>query len=469
MKNTKNENLFFKLNFKNEIQKKTSSALKSINESKTIKKNMLPSITQNNSYKELLVENKLINDGNFLVYLGKKYLNENSKDYQTYLGVIEECIDTFNKLHMEVDIQPRFISPALNYNKTLTENVKIDIYKKHFEESLTKKFSQPLLEGKLFTVYKDSTKLILENIMHADDSSLNIELFTKYAIFESCLFDTIKNTLVPDYNQNEINDFINKQNPEYFDMFDQDAQTLNNNLNGAIKKITIIIGPKMFNEAAGLNVATNDEDVDFKPAINLADDDNTEGTNNPEEDLLNSADNTGPLTPGKVIAINNDETQNSVTIIPDLDNTVTNEIGNVNDTGLDIQGLSPTDNYDNSQLEDDTGEQDIDPTLSYTEEPLNISTNDGNFSSAPEVEIDKPYVPADKAPEDLSVDFDSDYDMEVANISIDRVTDLEQEPEEYINIPITDSITEESTNLNNKNNKLDVTKYAGAMELIKKF
>lgn len=292
---------FSSLSFQNEIMKKTSQAKKSLQESKTIKQ-----AVGNPTYREFLIENKMIQDGNFLASLGRRYLGEGTAEYNTFIGVITECIGSFNKLHMEVDIQPRLISPALNYDKALNENTKMEIYKDHFSNSLTKNFSQLLLEGKLFSKYEVETKLLLENVVIAGITDIDVEAFTKYALFESVLFDTMQNIIIPEFSRNEVNKFIGAQSEQYFEMFQENAGALYTTLNDSIKKMTLAIGPVMFNEANMLTEATYTDEqkdgMDDKLNLKYAKENRTSGVangynadgkkdvDNDETDVLNTTD-----------------------------------------------------------------------------------------------------------------------------------------------------------------------------------
>ncbi len=286
---------FSTLAFQNAIMQKTGAAKKSLQESKVIK----PSIG-NPTYREALIENKLVQDGNFLSSLGRTYLGEGTEAYKTFFGVITECITVFNKLHMEVDIQPRLISPALNYDKALNESTKFEIYKDHFNSSLTKKFSQPLLEGKLFSTYEAETKLLLENVVMSGETTIDVEAFATYALFESALFDTLQNIIIPEYSRNEVTKFIGAQSEQYFDMFQENARALYTDLNKTIKQMTLAIGPVMFNEATytdeqkdGMDDKLNLKYKDEKKTEGVANGYNKDGkkdVDNDEMDVLNTND-----------------------------------------------------------------------------------------------------------------------------------------------------------------------------------
>lgn len=413
-------NKFDNFAFKNEIMKKTSKALKTLQENKIIKSSPV-----NSTYREFLIENKMIQDGNFLVSLGKKYLEPlNEASFKEFYAVIVESITIYNKLCMETDIQPKLISPALNYDKALTESTKLEIYKDYFVNNLNKKFSQPLLEGKLLTTYETETKLLLENIAVAEELNIDLDNFVKYALFESTLYDTLSNIIIPDFTKKEINKFITAQSPEYFEMFNENANILFKQLNENIQKLTLAIGPMMFNEANGIN------------ALNM-----------------DPTDPTGPLQTGVVVNSNTLGDQQVVTIVPDMA---------LSDIGMGDEASNPADFITQSE----------EPTPSLPEEDIiNPSTNDGNITDAPELETDKPYTPADKIPE-IDLEPSTILDDLGALESENNILNLENEPEEYISVPVDQSYTEESSSI--KPDELDdysipftFSQFAGAMKIFR--
>lgn len=447
------KNQFSTLAFQAEIMKRTSKALHSLQESKTLKHKSNP--VGQATYREALIENKMINDGNFLLSLGKKFLGENTEDFRTYLGVVTECINFFNKVHMEVDIQPRLISPALNYDKTLNESTKLEIYKNHFTESLTKAFSQPLLEGRLYQTYEAETKLLLENIVQSEILDIDVEAFTKYALFESSLNDTMMNIILPDYSRNEINKFISAQSPEYFEMFQENAQVLLDQLTESVSKLAIAIGPNMFNESVGLGIGLKDL----------------------EKSEIGAADNVGPIGDGKILNVDAGATQVETTFDPVV--KISDDGMGMNNDG--INNASPE--FDDAPSPDQNVENNL--ALDSELEDVNTSTNEPEGGVTPEVEIGKEYNPADKIPEtkDDTITIDQALEAEMAAkqtpdaTEVDQATfvealvDTEDTPEEYISIPVSESYVEESTNLDEADGAscepaFSFRQYAGAMNII---
>lgn len=432
-------NTFSPLSFQNEIMKRTSKSLAALEESKSLRapKTLVGKAT----YREALIENKMINDGNFLLSLGKKFLGEHTQDYKTFYGVITECIDLFNKIHMEVDIQPRLISPALNYDKTITESTKLEIYKSHFLDALTKNFSQPLLEGKLFHIYEKETKLLLENVALSnieDMSNLDIEAFTKYALFESCLIDTLRDIIVPGFSRNEIQKFIDVQSPEYFEMFQENAQVLYSGLENSIRKLAIAIGPNMFNESVGIKL----EDLDKKE--------------------IGSSDNVGPIGVGETL-----ETKVGDQVETEFAPEVT-----INDDGMGLAN-DALNGQDAETIDDPLSDQNVENDLEL-EDSINTSTNDAQGGNTPEVEIGTEYTPADKLPEstDDIITIDEALEAEEAAKqspdaeeidmadSITQLVSTEAAPEEYISIPVSHSV-EENTEVK-ANESTELTESTGA-------
>jgi hypothetical protein len=431
-------NKFDTLAFKNEIMKKTSKALKSLQESKTIK-----SSSTNSTYREFLIENKMLHDGNFLVSLGKKYLQpSNETGYQEFYSIIAESITIYNKLCMETDIQPKLISPALNYDKALTESTKLEIYKEHFITALNKNYSQPLLEGKLLTIHEKETKLLLESAAIAGELNIDMDMFIKYALFESTLYDTLSNILIPEFTRKEISSFIGAQSPEYFEMFNENATVLFKQLNENIQKLTIAIGPMMFNEANGISLVTEGSLSNL--STNDIDSENLE-----DKIVINDpTDPTGPLQAGTIDNIDTLADQQVITVTPDMETS---------DIGVGDEDSNPVTTEDI--------EASVDP------EVINPSTNDGNLTEAPELETDKPYEPADKLMDTVS-ETPSIIDELEAEDGIKNIIALEDEPEEYINVPVDQSYTEESTSFQQdevNDAPFSFSQFAGAMKIFKQF
>lgn len=501
MKNTN----FSSLSFQNEIMKKTSQAKKSLQESKTIK----PAVG-NPTYREFLIENKMIQDGNFLASLGNRYLGEGTEAYNTFIGVITECIGTFNKLHMEVDIQPRLISPALNYDKALNENTKMGIYKDHFSNSLTKNFSQLLLEGKLFSKYETETKLLLENVVAAGVTDIDVEAFTKYALFESVLFDTLQNIIIPEFSRNEVSKFIGAQSEQYFDMFQENAGALYTSLNESIRKMTLAIGPVMFNEATYTDEQTAGKDDLLEPIIkkgaddqasfndmvydSIKDDENTLGLDHQvmidnnaglplnEEDKIKPepaaaiaidedpeltmgyADNVGPINTDAEILSTDKLAGATVTVAKPIAGTAVADGG----FGLKDDALGIT--IDSDPVTVVQSEQIYPDLIPELTEELNASTNDGMGSDAPEVQLREPYRPVKLPEEPIIPSIDSIFDNLEDDRNFTHMEAIARTPEEYIGIPVDQSVSyEESTVLSDKINDAPFSyrQYAGASQIFK--
>jgi hypothetical protein len=452
-------NKFDNLQFKSNIMAQTTSALKKmkeLNESKIQSKH-------NASYKEILVENKLINDLNFFNFLSNKYLGESAQEQ--FLKVITECIDIFNKLHMEVDIQPRFLSPALNYNSSISENAKLDIYKTYFEESINKQFAQPLFEGTLLSKYEKESKLLLESVINTDPSAFNkntLKAMTEYAIFENIVFNTFSDIFIPEYNKKEINNYIQKQVPEYFEMFNENVSVLKTQFDNKINELTIMIAPEMFNESMGLpTLACKSMEKEITP-------DDIGSNIDPEAEVSGSVSATSCVGPidspsgdeGNIVADASTEDRTDVTVEPAFDITDPG-LGSVDDAigqtiltdPLEMEGL----NQGAASLDPDS---EIDPIdLTTGAEDINTSTNDGNLTDTPDLEIGEPYQPADQLPMDTSVDIDSIIDTLEQDRIDDHFKEIAQEPEEYISVPVEQSYTEEST-------IMDYRQFAGARQIL---
>lgn len=478
--------------------KRTGKAKKALLESAEIKKfQNRKSKVGSPTYRELLVENKMVNDGNFLLDLGNKYFAGSPKRLKEFKDTIVESIVLFNKLHMEADIQPRLISPALNYDKAIAESTKIEIYKKHFITNLTKNYSQPLLENKLFSKYEHETKLLLENVINAGVTDIDIDSFSKYALFESVMFDALRDILLPEYSRKEINYFIESQSPEYFTMFEENARTLYQSLNENIKKLTVAISPELYNESIGINFMTDpSQGSDGIKATTL---------NNIDTDALGDTDSVGPIGYGKITVVTVEPSQTVTEFQPVLktdedgfgllddaedvnpdesgkfdDKDPTSEDDELTDDILDVDAINDVDSEDgdnDAANTADTYTDDSDDTLTFVDNN-NTSTNVPNQSIAPEVEIGKPYTPAnlpavDNQPDDKGIVNIAEAMKAVADAALSKdATNVDQttfdlyndqamaEPEEYISVPVEQSYTEESTRFNYRN-------FAGAMGIIR--
>ncbi len=199
------------------------------------------------------LEDKLTNDANFLVGLGKS-LNES--DSIEYFKTLETILENTSSLYKEVDMKPRTISQAVD-TQELTESITMEIYSKNFTESINSEYGLPLLEGKLLEKYPSETRLLTEAAVASGLSKeMDTEKFLKYALFENTLVKNTFHLLVPKILEERADTFIKTQTPEYFEVFDKNALTLKNNIEESCIKLSSLIGPKLFEESTGVDNCT---------------------------------------------------------------------------------------------------------------------------------------------------------------------------------------------------------------------
>jgi len=203
-------------------------------------------------YNESKLEHKLYHDANFFNHLGSK-LEESEKT--EFLGKLKELFETTVLLYKEVDMKPRTISQAVD-SQELTENVIYDIYSKYLTENINKEYALPLLEGTLLEDHKSESKLLMESAIAADViHDLNSELYVKYALFENTLFENYRRIILPGVLLERTENYINNQDSEYFELFENDAQTLLNNLNSSIHELVTLTAPGLFEESTGISAS----------------------------------------------------------------------------------------------------------------------------------------------------------------------------------------------------------------------
>lgn len=235
------------IDFKNQIVSKIDESKKLLQESLEYKEYKEKKIGKS-IYTESSFEQKFVNDFSFITTFADKFITESDNKYDELKKLLIESLIISNKLFIESNIKPRHFSQALDFGHELNENSKYNIYVNFLEESLNKNFNKPLLENSFHDKYNKELDLLIESFLVTgeDIQKVDMDRLSRYAIFESCMFDTLKNIIIPESNQKEISSFLKNQPDEYFSMFDDNAQNLLNELDGKIKKITIIISPSVY-------------------------------------------------------------------------------------------------------------------------------------------------------------------------------------------------------------------------------
>ena len=195
------------------------------------------------AFNKEFMESKLESDATFLFGLGKS-LNES--DMTSFTESLEMLLENTNKLFKEVDMKPRTCSGAID-NQELNESTVQEIYAKNLTSNMTAEFTQPLFEGTLLEDNKENSKLLMESIIKSGMAKeVDAELFLKYALFENSLVANIRKIALPEVLEERTKTYIGVQDHSYFELFDENAQTLLDNIEESSLQLGSVIAPHLF-------------------------------------------------------------------------------------------------------------------------------------------------------------------------------------------------------------------------------
>jgi len=239
-----------KLNLPNQlgfdVQSAANKTKKLLEEASSLQKTNLVG----DRFNQELFESKVENDASFFIKMINN-LEENTK--VSTLGKLQPLFENVKEILQEVNLKPRSCSAAID-NQVLNENTILNIYSKYLTENITKQYSQPLFEGTLLTENADYSKILMESlIINKLSDKVNVEHFTKYALFENTLYENMHSMIFPGNIKKEINNFINIQESSYFEMFDRNVKVLVQENEEILGSIVSNLAPMLFEEATGIN------------------------------------------------------------------------------------------------------------------------------------------------------------------------------------------------------------------------
>ncbi len=183
--------------------------------------------------------------------------------YETAFDLTKDALLKTIELYEETNVKPRYLSPALNA-KEIEESKIVDLYNTNFKKFLTENYIIPLRKGNFEELnesedIKKFTKYLIEN-----DIEENIDNIIAYLPFEKRVTEFLESVLIPEPARNRINYFIESQDLSYFDIFEKNAQTINESLEDAIEKISSLISPFLFKNS----IQTDKDKEDGKDEMN---------------------------------------------------------------------------------------------------------------------------------------------------------------------------------------------------------
>jgi hypothetical protein len=242
-----------KLNLPNQlgfdVQSAANKTKKLLEEASSLQKTNLVG----DRFNQELFEAKVENDASFFI----KMMNnlEESTKVET-IGKLQPLFENVKDILQEVNLKPRSCSAAVD-NQELNESTITDIYSKYLTENITKQYSQPLFEGTLLADNADHSKLLMESLIKTGASDkVNVEHFTKYALFENTLFENMSSMIIPSSLRKEIDTFISIQESSYFEMFDRNAKVLLEENDAIMSDIIGNLAVMLFEESTKINCAS---------------------------------------------------------------------------------------------------------------------------------------------------------------------------------------------------------------------
>ena len=188
-----------------------------------------------------------------------------SEDVNDWNIIFESVFYDTQDLYIELNESAAFYAPTVyskklgrfnNRFKTemniLTEAEEINLYRSTFTKNIENNFSRPIEEGTFNDKYSNEIKLILENMTNKNVklNDIDVELLSKYAIFENTIINEIKRVLVPDAIEESVLEFSNSADPDYFSTFERNVNSINTDIDNKCKCLGNLLAPKMFKDAA---------------------------------------------------------------------------------------------------------------------------------------------------------------------------------------------------------------------------
>jgi len=203
------------------------------------------------SFNSNVFEDKTLKDLKYFNYLIESTLNPLENEIKNINELKEVLYDKIKEalvesvtLYKETNVKPRFLTPAFA-KKELTENELINLYEVNFKKFLTENYLTPVrkneFKDEIKSDLKKITKYLTENGIDA-----NLDTLTLYLPFEKSIREFFESILIPEPSKYKINLFLENQDPIYFELFENNAKILQENVEEKIAHIASMIGPFLF-------------------------------------------------------------------------------------------------------------------------------------------------------------------------------------------------------------------------------
>jgi len=227
----------FKLNV-HEIVAKSKQALENINEK--------PTFTQT-VFSESDFKDKLKADMVFMEYLVENYLGKDK------YPLVESIYKNLGRIAQEIDTNiPTNYKKKILQTTELTENEILDNYKSQLEFHVNQRYTKKILTNELLESHHDGIKSLTEVLVENEIiGNVDLELITKYAIFEAELLNGIRNIIMPELFQEALDYKLKTTEEDYFAIFDNNFKTNSEMLESNLYDLVIDSGLAltMFNES----------------------------------------------------------------------------------------------------------------------------------------------------------------------------------------------------------------------------
>lgn len=216
-------------------------------------------------YDEHGLMNKLANEVSLFSEIFK--LNElTESEIPHFRTSLNEVYNLAKELYEETNVFPLMSNVQLRNKKVLNELTENQIGLKiweGFRKDLDKKYIQPLTEGTLYDINKDKTTQVLKCLTIVENDA-DPEISKNYALFESSLFEAIKDVIIPKDNILQMSKYVNELPKDYFDIFDRNVKTIKIEFNEALACLVSNIAVKMFKKGIQFSEEYNKDDYDLE-------------------------------------------------------------------------------------------------------------------------------------------------------------------------------------------------------------
>ena len=195
----------------------------------------------NNLIHKLSNEVQLFNElftSNSIEESEKVHFNESLK---RIYSLAKELYEETNVLPLLSNVQLR----SKHNLDNLTENdINLKMYK-HFKSFIESGYITPLNEGTLYDLHHEKSRMVLNSILESD-ANIDPEISKNYAIFESVMFDALKEIVLPRDNRLSMAKYARSVKPEYYDLFDRNIHNIKQEFNDELLKLAINLANKMY-------------------------------------------------------------------------------------------------------------------------------------------------------------------------------------------------------------------------------